>query len=375
MWSPQNNGEIWRLVVYNDQKTSFHQEATGGIDRIMRLSAKWQRMTDYIGLTDEDTALLNSKTEMFDRIADAVTDDLYRRVAERPELMAIIGRHSTIERLKKTQRAYFMSMCAKELDDAYFERRMEIGRVHSRIGLTTDWYLGTYMVYLDVAIAHLRRVSPDDWTDVTLALSKMFNLDSQIVLEVYQEEEKSKVERLAEERGSMLRVITSSVQELSAMMTELGRSSRAVADNAREAMLAQERSGASIRELEHEIGEIAEIGTVMRELSDRTHMLGLNAAIEAAHAGEYGRGFSVVAGEVRKLAASSRESLEAVHGKLDRIRESIRSAVEISERSAEYAGRQAQIAEELNAYVEMIERVAAELEALKESAAAGAGRA
>jgi heme-based aerotactic transducer len=340
----------------------------------MELSARWRRMTDYIGLTDADTALLNSKTEEFDKIADSVTEDLYRRVAERPELMAIIGRHSTIGQLKKTQRAYFMSMCAKELDDAYFERRMEIGRVHSRIGLTTDWYLGTYMVYLDVAIAHLRRVCPDDWTEVTLALSKMFNLDSQIVLEVYHEQEKAKIEQLADERGSMLRVITSSVQELSAMMTDLGRSSRTVADNAREAMHAQERSGASIRELEHEIHEIAEIGTVMRELSDRTHLLGLNAAIEAAHAGEYGRGFSVVAGEVRKLAASSKESLEAVHDKLDRIRQSIRTAVEISERSAEYASRQSQIAEELSAYVQMIERVAAELESLKESAAAGAAQ-
>jgi len=108
----------------------------------------------------------------------------------------------------------------------------------------------------------------------------------------------------------------------------------------------------------------------MRELSDRTHLLGLNAAIEAARAGEYGRGFEVVAGEVRKLAASSKESLDEVHRKLDQIRQSIRTAVEISEQSAEYAGRQAAVAEELNAYVQMIERVVAELESLRESVAA-----
>mgnify|MGYP002619860960 FL=1 len=335
----------------------------------MNLSAKWQQMTDYIGLTDADTALLHAKSAEFDKIADAVMDELYRRVAARPELKAIIERHSTIERLKQTQRAYFMSMCAKEIDDAYIERRMQIGRIHSRIGLTTGWYLGTYMIYLDLAVAHLRQVCPDDWTEVMLALSKMFNLDSQIVLEVYEEEEQARIGRLAEERGGMLRVITSSVQELSAMMTELGASSRSVADSARQAALAQERTGASIRELEHEIHEITEIGSVMRELSDRTHLLGLNAAIEAAHAGEYGRGFNIVAGEVRKLAASSKDSLDAVHRKLDDIRRAIRTAVEISEQSAEYAGRQAEIAGELSAYVRMIERVVTDLESLKESAA------
>ena len=336
----------------------------------MKLSSEWQRMADYIGLTDADNALLNSKTAEFDKIADAVTDELYRRIQASPELKAIIERHSTIERLKVTQRAYFMSMCVQELDDAYIERRMQIGRVHSRIGLTSGWYLGTYMIYLDLAIRHLRRVCPDDWADVTLALTKMFNLDSQIVLEVYQEMERFRVERLAEERGGMLQVITSSVQELSAMMSELGKSSRAVADNAREAALAQERTGTSIRELEHGVAEIEEIGSVMRELSDRTHLLGLNAAIEAAHAGEYGRGFNIVAGEVRKLAASSRESLDRVHKKLEHIRRSIQTAIGASEQSSGHAMRQAEIAQELNAYVQMIERVTSELEALRESAAA-----
>lgn len=71
----------------------------------MKLSAKWQRMTDYIGLTDADTALLNGNAEEFDRIAVSVVEDLYRRIEAQPELMAIIERHSTIERLKKMQQA------------------------------------------------------------------------------------------------------------------------------------------------------------------------------------------------------------------------------------------------------------------------------
>lgn len=85
-----------------------------------------------------------------------------------------------------------------------------------------------------------------------------------------------------------------------------------------------------IQEAGKEAEHIDEILTLIQDISEQTNILSINAAIEAAHAGDDGKGFAIVANEVRTLATESSKAVEHISQKLIDIRRIIRNSVELT---------------------------------------------
>jgi|GEM_PF-953275 len=92
-----------------------------------------------------------------------------------------------------------------------------------------------------------------------------------------------------------------------------------------------------IRKLEGSSREIGSVTALITEIANQTNLLALNAAIEAARAGEQGRGFAVVADEVRKLAQRTQEATLQIRGKIDSLKTGVGNATEVMVKGREQA--------------------------------------
>ena len=139
-------------------------------------------------------------------------------------------------------------------------------------------------------------------------------------------------------------------QELTAASEELANSTQALSSNS-------QNFNELINETQMGITSMDDIIKYIKSIADTTNLLGLNASIEAARAGEQGKGFSVVAGEIRKLATNSKDSTGKINETLAKIKVNINGIVgainEFSVTSETQASQAEQIASASQALSEL----------------------
>lgn len=113
-------------------------------------------------------------------------------------------------------------------------------------------------------------------------------------------------------------------------------------------------SSSQVQELAHQTKEISKVLEVIRSIADQTNLLALNAAIEAARAGEQGRGFAVVADEVRALAHRTQSSTVEIEGMISAAQISATSVVETMSKSQRQADNTRQLAQAAGVALESI---------------------
>lgn len=292
--------------------------------------------------------------QLFPQLRDQVPtilDEFYTTLRQYPQTARLINSQAMEERLKMAQRDHWETLFQARFDTDYIQRVTRIGQAHHRIDLQMNWFIGAYHFVLKrlvTEVCHQESGNPETATrlsDNIGALTQAVFFDLVLIMEHYnmavaqaaRRQLQLEIERIhgstqsicraSEETSQAVTTVAASVEELSNSLREISEQAVRAADLASKGRHATQDNQSRMNALTESTEAITQVVDWIQTIAERTNLLALNATIQASKAGHMGRGFQVVANEVKQLAIQAADSAQSIHSQVDDIYQQLQAAL------------------------------------------------